>query len=208
MYQSLPDVPMNKVTALTRLTAGALMGFALAGTAHAEGPSLRPLLGVGVTVGGDELAGDITFDDGYSEDIQAGQFVHLYAGARYQGVPQFSIQATIGYHFDNSRAASNGSAQFERFPLEVLAHFHLDDQLRVGGGVRFVSGARFESSGILSVGDRDFENTTGAVIEAEYMIAPEVGFKLRYVSEKYEAKAPFNDSFDGSHVGFMLSWYL
>lgn len=200
---------MSQRTAFNRMMAGSVLAVVLAGAAHAQEISLRPLLGAGLTAGGDAFIKGIEYDDGYSEDIRAGQYLQFYGGVRYQGVPQFSIQATIGYHVDDTRRADNGSAKFVRYPLEVLAHFHLDDQLRLGGGVRFVNGAKFTSSGVLAgAGDRTFENTVGTVVEGEYLLDPHFGLKLRAVSEKYEAKLPFNDSINGSHVGIFLNWYL
>lgn len=200
---------MNKRgTAMKQILAGALLGLVAAGAAQADGPVWQPLLGVGLTVGGDKFVEGIQYDDGYSEDIAAGQFLQIYAGVRYQAVPQFSLQATAGYHVDETRRSSNGNARFARYPFEVLAHFHVNDQVRVGGGVRFVTGAQFNSSGLLAQGNPSFDNTTGAVVEAEYLAAPQLGLKLRYVSEKYQARAPFAGTVDGSHVGFMFNWYL
>lgn len=192
----------------SRMLTGALLGLMSMGAAQAQGPVWQPLVGVGLTVGGDKFIEGIRYDDGYSEDIAAGQFLQIYTGVRYQAVPNFSVQATAGYHVDNTRRSSNGSARFSRYPFEVLAHFHVSDQVRVGGGVRFVTGAEFISSGLLAVGNRRFDNTTGAVVEAEYLVAPQLGFKLRYVSEQYQAKPPFAETVDGSHVGFMFNWYL
>lgn len=191
-----------------RILAGALLGLMALGPVRAQGPVWQPLLGVGLTVGGDKFIEGIQYDDGFSEDIAAGQFLQIYTGVRYQAVPTMSIQATAGYHVDNTRRASNGNARFSRYPFEVLAHFHVSDQFHVGGGVRFVAGAEFVSSGLLARGNRRFDNTTGAVVEAEYLVAPQLGFKLRYVSEKYQAKPPFAETVDGSHVGFMFNWYL
>jgi hypothetical protein len=200
---------MTQTSAVNRRTlAGTLLGLALAGGAQAQVPVLQPLVGGGVTFGGDKLLSNVRYDDGYSEDIQAGQFVYLYGGLRYQAVPQFSVQATLGYHVDDTREARNGSARFVRYPVEVLGHFHLDDQVRLGGGVRFVNGARFDSDGSLSVGDRRFDNTIGVVLEGEYVLASEFGLKLRFVSETYRARPPFDDEVNGSHVGLLLNWYL
>lgn len=200
---------MNKRgKAVNQILAGALLGLMVAGAARADGLVWQPLLGVGLTVGGDKFIEGIQYSDGYSEDIAAGQFLQVYAGVRYQAVPQFSVQATAGYHVDQTRRSSNGNARFARYPFEALAHFHVTDQVRVGGGVRFVTGARFTSSGLLAQGNPSFDDTTGAVAEIEYLAAPQLGLKLRYVSEKYQAKPPFSGALDGSHVGFMFNWYL
>jgi len=172
------------------------------------GPAVRPLLGVGLTFGGDTLATTF-FTDGTQIDIKAGQLLQLHGGLEYRATPLLSVQATVGYHVDNS-SASNGSVRFSRIPVELLGHFHASDKWLFGGGLRLVNSPKLSSSGAASsVGSVDFDNTTGTVIEGEYRTSFKLGFKLRYVSEKYEAKAPFTGAtVDGSHIGLMMNWYL
>jgi hypothetical protein len=168
--------------------------------------ALRPLIGGGLTVGGDKLA-TVIFTDGSSEDIRAGQLIQFYAGLVYQSVPQFSVQATVGYHVDDS-GDGDASLRFSRYPLEVLGHYHVNDKWRFGGGVRFVNGAKLAPRGDLSGDTVEFDNTTGVVVEGEYGFSRHLGLKLRYVSEEYETKFPFADTVDGSHVGVMLNFYF
>ena len=172
------------------------------------GPTVRPLLGMGLTFGGDTLATTF-FTDGTQNDIKAGQLVQLYGGLEYRATPLLSIQATVGYHVDNS-SASNGNVKFSRIPVELLGHFHASETWQFGGGLRVVNSPKLSSSGAASsIGSVDFDNTTGLVIEGEYRLNSKLGFKLRYVSESYEAKAPFAGStVDGSHIGLMVNWYL
>lgn len=60
-----------------------------------------------------------------------------------------------------------------------------------------------------SVQTVDFDNTTGLVVEGEYRTSSKLGFKLRHVSEKYDAKAPLSGvTVDGSHIGLLMNWYL
>ena len=67
---------MNKHgKAVKQIVAGALLGLMAAGAARADGPVWQPLLGVGLTVGGDKFIEGIQYSDGYSEDIAAGQFL-------------------------------------------------------------------------------------------------------------------------------------
>lgn len=156
-------------------------------------PAIRPLLGAGLTFGGDTLATTF-FTDGTRSDIKAGQLLQLYGGLEYRATPVLSVQATVGYHVDNS-TASNGSVKFSRVPVELLGHFHASDKWQFGGGLRLVSGPKLSSSGAASsIGSVDFDNTIGTVIEGEYRTSSQLGFKLRYVSEKYEAKGTFQAS--------------
>jgi hypothetical protein len=198
----------NTRAAWRRLSLAALLGVGLAGPVAAQDAglsALRPLVGMGLTFGGDTLA-TVFFDDGDDQDIKAGQLVQFYVGAVYQAVPQFSVQATLGYHVDKS-SGENASLRFARYPLELLGHYHIDDKWSFGGGVRFVSKPKVAGSGDLSGLGGEFDDTTGVVVEGEYRIAPQLGLKLRYVSEEYKA-AGVAEAADGSHVGFFATWYF
>lgn len=170
-------------------------------------PKIKLVLGFGVTFGGDTL-GSLAFSTGTVEDVKAGQLLLMYGGLQYQATPRLSVQGTFGYHVDDA-TASNAQIRFSRFPMEVLVRHHINEQWLVGGGVRLVLGAEASArqdgfgSGTLS-----FDNAVGAVIEGEYRSAPNLGWKLRYVSEKYKVQGQSSTTVDGSHVGLLLNWYL
>ena len=190
--------------------------LALAGGAQAGSESsVRPLLGGGLTVGGDTMI-DLTFvnEAGQPLDsarVKAGQLLQVYGGLEYQPVSRLSLQATLGYHWHNAEG-SDGQAKFSRYPVELLGQYHINENWRIGAGARFVRGAKRElhisnPSNPTDL-EQKFDNTTGTIIEGEYVVDRKLGFKLRYVSEKYKAQAPFTDKFDGSHVGLLVNWYL
>ncbi len=207
---------LNTSTAWRHTLMAASCCLALATSAQAGSESsVRPLLGGGVTAGGDTVF-DVTFVDANEQPIdtariRAGQLLQVYGGLIYQPVSRFSVQATVGYHWHNAEG-SDGRARFARYPVELLGHYHFNENWRLGGGVRYVHNPQFHFSTTHNNQAFDFkaqfENTTGAVIEGEYVVDQKLGLKLRYVSEKYQAKAPFTDKFDGSHVGFLVNWYL
>lgn len=165
---------------------------------------LHFLLGAGLSAGGDKLASAL-YTNGQSIDIRAGSGVYLTAGADYRIHPQFSIQATVNYHVDDTNA-SNDNIRFERYPIELLGYYHVNQQWRVGGGVRYVSGPKLHSSGVFRGLDFEFDSTTSGVVEAEYFYSPRLGIKLRYVNESFKA-ARMGD-FDGSHVGASANFYF
>lgn len=177
--------------------------------------SVRPLLGGGLTVGGDTMI-NVTFinEAGQPLDsarVKAGQLLQVYGGLEYQPVSRFSLQATLGYHWHNAEG-SDGQGKFSRYPVELLGHYHFNENWRLGAGARFVRGAKRElhisnPRNPIDI-EQKFDNTTGTIIEGEYVVDRKLGFKLRYVSEKYKAQAPFIDKFDGSHLGFLVNWYL
>src|SRR5690606_23263342 len=100
---------------------------------------LRFLAGGGLTFGGDKLATAV-YEDGTEIDIDAGGTIALHVGVDYRFAPQFSVQGTVGYHVDGA-SARNGDLRFERVPVELLGYYHVNEQLRVGGGIRFVTNA-------------------------------------------------------------------
>ncbi|QYF92327.1 carbohydrate porin [Massilia sp. PAMC28688] len=192
----------------------AVAAFALAlasMSAHAqtyvlvEPKPYRFLAGAGLTFGGDRLA-TAEFEDGGEIDIRAGSMVALYAGAEFAVNDQMALQANIGYHVD-SATAYNGDIRFGRYPVELLGYYKVSPQWRIGGGARFVNSPKLSSSGAGDIGDFEFKNSTGLVLEGEYSINPSLGVKVRYVSEKYETR-DFVSKHDGNHVGVLLNYYF
>lgn len=207
---------LNTSTAWRHTLMAASCCLALATSAQAGSESsVRPLLGGGVTAGGDTVV-NVTFlnEAGQSLDtsrVKAGQLLQVYGGLEYQPVSRFSLQATMGYHWHNTEGA-DGQAKFSRYPVELLGQFHINENWRVGAGARFVRRAKLElnSSNAANTGSAvfNFGNTTGTILEGEYVVDRKLGLKLRYVSEKYDAPTPFPSKVDGSHLGFLVNWYL
>jgi hypothetical protein len=171
----------------------------------AQQGKVRPVLGMGLTFGGDKLA-TAEYENGGSIDVRAGSMITFYGGVDFRVAKAFSLQATIGYHVDNA-SATNGDIRFERMPIELLAYGHIGQKWRVGGGARYVSNPKLKSSGAADIGDYSFDNTVGGVIEAEYMVMPSFGVKMRYVSEKYKMGGS-SETIDGSHVGLLANYYF
>lgn len=165
------------------------------------------LVGAGLTFGGDTLV-TAQFSNGESEDIKGGGLLHFYGGAEYRLGEQVSLQATVGYHVDNTSAASNGSIRFSRIPVDLLAYYHVNPQVRIGGGVQIVNGPEIKGSGVASGLNVEFKNATGVVVEGEYFFTPKAGVKLRYVSQKLEVENGSAPKADGNHLGLMLNYYF
>lgn len=186
------------------LCAAAGMVHAQDMTPAANSAPMRFLAGMGVSAGGDDLA-TAKYTNGNSVDIKAGSGVYFTVGGNYRFTPQFSLQGTANFHVDDTNA-NNGSIKFQRFPVELLAFYHFNEQWRVGAGVRYVSGAKLSSSGVASGINIDFDNTTSGVIEGEYFWNQKVGVKLRYVNETYKA-AGYREV-KASHVGISANYYF
>lgn len=194
---------MKKI-ALVIALAIASLGAAQAQNAQTQ-KQLRGVLGAGLTFGGDKLL-TVEYENGVEMDLRAGGMIAMYGGIDYRVTDQFSFQATLGYHVDNT-TARNADARFDRFPLEVLAYYHVSPNWRIGGGARYVSNPKLKTSGALNIGDFAFDNTIGGVLEAEYLMGSNVGIKLRYVNESFESKQ-IVEKVDGSHIGILANFYF
>ena len=166
---------------------------------------LRYVVGAGITYGGETLV-TARYTDGDEIDIDGGGSVAFLAGLDYRVNPQFSVQGTIGYHVDNA-AGSDGDVRFERVPVELLGYYHVNDKVRVGGGLRYVTSTALHTNGVADIGDYEFKDTTSPVAEIEYLYSPRLGFKLRYVNDKFKDKT-FGSTIKGDHVGALVNFYF
>lgn len=196
----------------------ALVAVALSSSAvwAQETPSPWKWVGtLGVSFGGDTLAAGTYSNTGDSFSIKAGSGLLLAVGGAYQVAPQWTVQSTIGYHFDSTNA-KNGDVEFARMPLELLGFYSLNDAWRVGAGVRSAGSAKLKSSGAAAgLGDYSFSNSVGQILEVQYMFGANpdgadrkfrMGLAGRLVKEDFTAKAT-NKSFNGNHVGLNLMVY-
>lgn len=182
----------------------------VAPAAHAADASrfFHPIIGFGLTGGGEKIA-TVTYSTPSgteSESIRSGGLVTIYGGGEFRFTPQVSLQATFGYHIDDT-SGKDASLRFSRYPFELLGHYALSDAWRLGGGLRVVTNVKMRGSGQLSSIGVPFDNTTGLVLEAEYFTSATFSIKIRGVSERYR---PTNggQEIDGSHFGLMLNAYF
>jgi len=166
---------------------------------------LRFVAGAGLTYGGEKIV-TVNFTDGDQVDIDGGGSVTLYLGLDYRLSAQWSLQGTVGYHVDNA-TGSDGDVRFERVPLELLGYYHVNDKVRVGGGLRYVTGTALRTSGAADIGDYKFKDSTSPVAEIEYQYSPQVGFKLRYVNDNFTAR-DVGGTVRGDHVGALVNFYF
>ncbi len=193
---------------MKKMTAAIALMIAALGQAQAQNAPANPLrfvAGMGLTAGGDKLV-NVSYSSGDSSDLHAGGLIVFDAGVDYRFSPEFSMQSTISYHVDQANA-KNGNIKFKRFPIELIGYYHPNTQWRVGGGVRYISNAKLSGSGFGSVANDNFDNTVGALVEAEYMVSPVLGLKVRLVSEKYKYEHS-STKIDGSHIGFFGNYYF
>ncbi|MBI3229448.1 MAG: outer membrane beta-barrel protein [Burkholderiales bacterium] len=171
----------------------------------AEDKPLKFVAGMGLTFGGEKLS-TVSFTDGTSSDIRSGGLVQLVGGVDYRINKQFSVQSSVSYHVDGI-GASNGGLTFSRFPIELLGYYHINDQWRVGGGVRYVTNIRMSGSGAAAMPTLSFDNATGGVLEAEYFTSTRLGVKFRLVKEEYKISGT-NQKVSGNHGGVFANMYF
>jgi hypothetical protein len=194
---------------LKLVLTGAALALLTLTSAHAQsqtGPAVRPLLGLGLTFGGDKLA-SADFTDGSSDTIRAGGIFALYGGVEFRATDALAVQATVGYHGDSTRAATNGSIRFGRYPVDVLALYSVSEKVRLGGGVEFVNTPKLTGRGQAGDFDVRFNNATGVVLEGEVLFTRNFGMKARAASIKYKLDGA-SDKIDGSYGGLMLNYYF
>jgi hypothetical protein len=170
-----------------------------------EAPSkLGLVFSFGANLGGDTLVRG-TYSNGDSYTIKAGGGTMLSIGATYSINDKMDIQATIGHESDSTDAV-NGSIDFKRNPMEVLGFYNINENIRIGAGLRQVSDARLSSSGVASsLGTTDYSASAGTVLEGQYFFAPKsaerkvrVGMFVRFVAEEFTAAGK---SVKGDHLG-------
>jgi Outer membrane protein beta-barrel domain len=180
--------------------------LATAGSAMAQS-NFRPFVGMGVSSGGEKLV-TVQWTNGDSTNIKTGGMIDFRGGVEYRTPgSNFAFQGSVGYFFDQANG-SNGSVRFTRFPIEALGLFNVNDNVRLGGGARFTSSAKFSGTGAAAnLGTTNFDVSPGVVVEGEYLARSKYGFALRYVAEKYK---PTNGgaSVDGNHIGVRFNAYF
>lgn len=180
------------------------------GGAHAEQRAgIRGLVGLGVTFGGDQIGKTVEYRNAPSTSLHAGGTVDLRGGFEYQlqGQP-VALELSIGYHFDKANA-ENGDVSFTRFPLELVAHYALDDTWRVGVGARKSLSAEVSASGVGTyyAQDAKYTGSVSPLVEVEYFVSPQFSFKGRYVSERFKPEGG-GQKLDGSHGGIYGVFYF
>jgi len=208
---------MKHIIAPLALAAAALVPTLAHAGLDSDNP-VHPLIGIGLTGGGDKLS-SVEFTNGDTQSVTAGGLVHLYGGVEFhQKDSPFAFQATVGYHVDNT-SAKNGEQKFQRWPIEAIALYSVSPQFRLGVGARYAAAAKFTSNGAGDVGNADFTSHLGGLILGEWMVSPSMGLQVRYVHETYkvgggctttgQATVCYPDvTVDGSHGGVAFNYYF
>jgi hypothetical protein len=197
-----------------RLVAVALVAALAPVLSHAQDAAspvtVHPMIGFMGTFGGDKLV-DVLYTDGTSSAVTAGGTVYINAGAelRARDLP-LSVLATVGYQV-SSAGGSNGDYRFERIPFELLGEVDvIPNRLRLGGGVRYDTGVNLSSHGVVAAPATKFQNATGGVVQAEWMLSSNFSVVARYVGIRYRFDDDTGKQYhaSGNQGGIGINWYL
>jgi len=164
------------------------------------------ILSAGYTSGGEDLAG-FEFNDGSIEMVESGSGLYLGAGGsyRFENSP-FSFKGLMAYHFDSVTADVYGGGEedvnFSRVELDLLAQYHITEQLFLGAGLTRHFGVELDSSWGDSI---EFDAALGYVVEFGYRFKT-IALSARYTDISYENE--FLSPIDSSNVGIFIDFYI
>lgn len=169
--------------------------------------SIKPFAGAGLTFGGKKLL-EAEMSDGSSKSVSSGGFVDLRVGLEYPLIDSpWAIQAAVAYHVDDI-SASNGDFKFSRVPVELLGMYSVNDQWRVGFGLRKATAAKTKGSGFFAGTSVDLKSDMGIIVQGEYRISPRFSLLGRAVSESYKTDDAYQDKIQGNHFGLLAAFYF
>ncbi|MER2998407.1 hypothetical protein [Pontibacter populi] len=160
---------------------------------------VRFLLGGAFEFGGDEV-GTVTFTNGDTQSINAGQGVAIAVGAEFQfrKLEQLRLRATIGYKYVTT-AADNAHIRLTRVPLHFTANWMATEKIRLGAGVVKHQAIKLNADGIGK--NMEFDGSTGAIFEIAYS-----GIGVSYTIMNY--KDQDNNTYSANALGVTISGVL
>lgn len=145
--------------------------------------------------GGDEFV-EILFTDGSTQTLTTGQGGTIAFGAEYRVAPRLLLRGTAGFKF-TSTAADNSNAMFTRIPLELVAHYALTSDWRLGAGAAYHAAINFDGDNLGP--DLAFDPAIGGTVELGW----------RWVAVTYTAmnyRDEFGNDYNASAIGASFSW--
>jgi hypothetical protein len=179
--------------------------------ALAQAMNVSPLVMTGLEFGGDKLV-SAHYSDGSTSDIQAGRGIVLAGGAVIdltETAPHaFEAEATLGVKWTSTKAATNGEADWWRWPIEILSFYHnTEKHFRAGAGISYQIGNSLKGSKDASSLTTRFQNAAGIVFQGDYFVGEKnnVGLGLRYTLIQY-SQAGSSNSVNGNSLGLEMTY--
>ena len=147
--------------------------------------------------GGDEVA-ELTFEDGDTQTLHAGQGGTLAVGAlvRPLRTVPVSLRGTVGYKFVLN-ASSNADIRLTRIPVELVAAYDITPDVWAGAGYVLHANTTLYGDGFFP--DLDFDPAHGVTVEAGWKWIGASYTAISYTDE-------LGDDYDASSVGITLRY--
>ncbi len=190
------------MTTKLHITKGIFGGALLVTTAVSEAREIEWIIQGELSFGGDEIA-EVRFTDGSSETLYGGGTFLIGGGIlvdTLSGSSIYQTQLTINYKFDSSNA-SNGDLSWDRYPLELIQFYNLD-QWRFGGGLTYHLSPSISGSGFASDIDASFDDALGFVAEIDYLFNNQGFIGGRITNIEYQDE--YSNTIDGNSIGLVF----
>ncbi|MEE9445674.1 MAG: hypothetical protein V3V19_08410, partial [Cocleimonas sp.] len=177
-----------------------LLGLTTLTLASSLSADIKPMIGVGIDGGGDNIArATVSGDD---QEIKAGAGLSFEGGVAIK-TPSIGnklvTQLLVGYKTD-SIDASNGDLEMSRVYINAIESYNFGN-VSVGAGITYHITPKFSSSGAGSnAGNADFDSAVGGIAQATYNFNQHSSLGLRATAIKYDVSKT-NQSFDANSAG-------
>ncbi|WP_430459982.1 hypothetical protein ACQUQU_12280 [Thalassolituus sp. LLYu03] len=155
--------------------------------------------------GGEELA-SIEFDDGSSQNVNAGGGLVLGMGLQYRATENIDTEMRISYLFDTANGETEYGDEiklgFDAFPLDMMAYYH-GEKHSIGAGLTYHMNPAFDFNGDVY----EFDNAAGMLIEYRYFWDSRTGISVKYQNIEYTLSGT-DVTFDGTGFGIGLTFGL
>lgn len=166
---------------------------------HAE---VKPLFNLGFEAGGDRLQ-TVTFTNGDTEYIKAGDGFIIEGGAEIQSDAHFGMHLLLGLKAD-SVGGDNGDVMFYRTTLTGLGTYRVNE-FTMAAGLTYHLSPELDGDGVASNVNVPFEDALGTVIQLGYRVVPDMDIGLRATMISYDVEnSPV--SVDGDSIGMYLGF--
>lgn len=193
------------------------IGLATFGTHTLIASDLHPVFQMGYDFGGKTLATVEHYDyyNGYElNKIRAGQGLVFEGGAAISSPEHdLGLKLLVGYKFDRE-SAFNGSVTWDRVPLSAIATLH-KNRWSFGGGITYhispeLSGkfTGYDNNGNYFEDRVDdvYDDSLGAILEAQYHITQSSAIGLRGTLIEYKLKENPSVVANGNSIGVHFSY--
>jgi hypothetical protein len=180
------------VTPLAAQKGGGLSG---SGAAASAPHRFAWVLDATFEYGGDPVV-EVTFTDGSSQKITAGQGGTFSFGTDFRPTPHLGLRTTVGWKFATS-AADNVTLLLTRVPVEAVASYYFSPNVRLGVGASYHAAVNFDGGGLGP--NLAFDPAAGATVELGWKAVA-----LTYTSMTYTDE--LGSRYNAGNVGVSLSY--